>query len=643
MKTTLILLASVLAILVLLLAVLIIYASIDERRQDRKVALEDRRNGFMCSIREKDYMDIGEVSVETSVPFPSDPRNVYLVPLHCCLNPSTRGILFYRLHDLGLNFVDIEAMRMLGDDDLSFWRPDLDPAVMRDLTGSFVLGRDDLCHLYVLRHDGERGFVMADLSGADPEETARRVGSYIAYAACGFSRPKTAYFLSQSPFRTPIRPVSLPGGRCDFIPNDDCDKMRFREGLVPRSLPSDADDAMLKELSLDHETKRILDETVRNLHVLMMSGVSLQMLGAMVGSSLGMSELLVTRQHRIILTGFGGREIVMPPLQKAVYLLFLNHPDGISFYDLPDHRNELMHIYSLLSGRSDLEGMRESVDSIVDRFSDSVSVHLARIRKAFISVMPPDIARNYYINGPQGREKAIALPRSYVLRDDLLGPSVAFDSPFARKGCEYRDLVQTSAFRSFMDLSFLLRPLGELSFREGYVPDAFWCGTHGNRHMRLYACRALSQVRWPDVADGVTPPPYDDSMYLQGVYTPFQAELVPPLTLYMSAGTPMGVWEAYLLTQTGFIAALPRSSDANARRLVFSHHDLAETAGVHAAQALRNSHDILPCVEEAPDGSFLVSCCVVTPTEVVCERVRVQADGQGLAFTVQDLRTLASL
>jgi hypothetical protein len=38
-------------------------------------------------------------------------------------------------------------------------------------------------------------------------------------------------------------------------------------------------------------------------------------------------------------------EIKMEPLTKAVYLLFLNHPEGILFKHLPDYRQELANIY----------------------------------------------------------------------------------------------------------------------------------------------------------------------------------------------------------------------------------------------------------------------------------------------------------
>ena len=37
--------------------------------------------------------------------------------------------------------------------------------------------------------------------------------------------------------------------------------------------------------------------------------------------------------------------VKLAPLDKALYLLFLRHPEGINFSYLPDYREELMEIY----------------------------------------------------------------------------------------------------------------------------------------------------------------------------------------------------------------------------------------------------------------------------------------------------------
>ena len=49
-----------------------------------------------------------------------------------------------------------------------------------------------------------------------------------------------------------------------------------------------------------------------------------------------------------MLPDYNDMEIKMEPIVKAVYLLFLKHPEGIAFKCLPDYRQELAEIYTKL-------------------------------------------------------------------------------------------------------------------------------------------------------------------------------------------------------------------------------------------------------------------------------------------------------
>ena len=42
-----------------------------------------------------------------------------------------------------------------------------------------------------------------------------------------------------------------------------------------------------------------------------------------------LSRLLITSDYRFLLPDYGNKEVEMSPIHKALYLLFLNHPDGI--------------------------------------------------------------------------------------------------------------------------------------------------------------------------------------------------------------------------------------------------------------------------------------------------------------------------
>ena len=51
------------------------------------------------------------------------------------------------------------------------------------------------------------------------------------------------------------------------------------------------------------------------------------------------SELRITKDLRIVLTDYDYMEIHLTPLSKALYFLFLKHPKGIFFKNLPDYKD----------------------------------------------------------------------------------------------------------------------------------------------------------------------------------------------------------------------------------------------------------------------------------------------------------------
>ena len=61
-----------------------------------------------------------------------------------------------------------------------------------------------------------------------------------------------------------------------------------------------------------------------------------------------LSRLTITKEYFIILSDNGNKEVKMEPLVKAIYLLFLKHPEGLTFKQLPDYREELTKIYAQL-------------------------------------------------------------------------------------------------------------------------------------------------------------------------------------------------------------------------------------------------------------------------------------------------------
>ena len=105
------------------------------------------------------------------------------------------------------------------------------------------------------------------------------------------------------------------------------------------------------------------------------------------------------RYGRIFLPDYNNMEIKMHPLSKAIYLLYLRHPEGITFSYLPDYRTELLHLYELISGRDNCEDVRRSIDDVTDPTRNSINEKCSRIKQAFLREFDDSIACNYYITG----------------------------------------------------------------------------------------------------------------------------------------------------------------------------------------------------------------------------------------------------
>lgn len=147
-------------------------------------------------------------------------------------------------------------------------------------------------------------------------------------------------------------------------------------------------------------------------------GVTIEELEALLAYKVKLSRLRITRSHDIILEDFDHVEVKMDKLTKSVFLLFLRHPEGIRYKDLPDFEEELSEIYMSISGRSDLEAMKKSISDLTDTvMSNSINEKVSKAKKAFRNVVDERVAKFYYIDGKQGETKSIPLDRSLVIWD----------------------------------------------------------------------------------------------------------------------------------------------------------------------------------------------------------------------------------
>ena len=142
-----------------------------------------------------------------------------------------------------------------------------------------------------------------------------------------------------------------------------------------------------------------------------------------------LSRLLITRDYRFILVDYNHQEVVMQPVHKAVYMLFLNNPEGIEFKRLSEYRDELLKYYLRMAQTIDLQKIEESIDRLVNPLDNAINEKCSRIKNTFLSLMD-EYSASYYIissHAPKRitnsdrvwfrRQKVITLPRELVVRE----------------------------------------------------------------------------------------------------------------------------------------------------------------------------------------------------------------------------------
>ncbi|NCB85824.1 MAG: hypothetical protein EOM44_15265 [Bacteroidia bacterium] len=163
------------------------------------------------------------------------------------------------------------------------------------------------------------------------------------------------------------------------------------------------------------EANKIIDEIKERIEKLKKIGVNEIMLNSLLLPKAEVSRITITKDFRILLNDYGNKEIFLTPLPKAVFILFLKHPDGIMFKHLSDYREELMMIYSKITPKSELQDIVESINDVVDPTKNSINEKCSRIKEAFLKEFDEALAKNYFITGERATHKKIIIDRNLVV------------------------------------------------------------------------------------------------------------------------------------------------------------------------------------------------------------------------------------
>ena len=177
-------------------------------------------------------------------------------------------------------------------------------------------------------------------------------------------------------------------------------------------------DELFNWVNYDPEVAIIVKEVRERVEALRERGMAEKLIRRIIQIEPKLSRLVITKDMRIVLPDYDNMEIKMEPINKAVYLLFLRHPEGIIFKHLPDYRKELAEIYQKIKPLGLNERAIQSIEDVTNPCLNSINEKCARIRGAFISKFDESLAKEYYIFGWRGKAKKISLPSDLIVWEE---------------------------------------------------------------------------------------------------------------------------------------------------------------------------------------------------------------------------------
>lgn len=201
-------------------------------------------------------------------------------------------------------------------------------------------------------------------------------------------------------------------------------KVRLYRGKKPETISKERESlreelfrpekAEIVDALFDSESRKIAEELLQRVDALRNRGVNTMLIHQLIDAHERLSRIRITKDFRIILTDYDNMEIEMTMLPKAVFLLFLRHPEGIRFKELSEHYSELYDIYRRMQPIGTTEKQKQSVRDVTDPCKNSINEKCAQIRKAFVTAFDEHLASHYFVTGKRGEPKGIQLPRELV-------------------------------------------------------------------------------------------------------------------------------------------------------------------------------------------------------------------------------------
>ena len=125
---------------------------------------------------------------------------------------------------------------------------------------------------------------------------------------------------------------------------------------------------------------------------------------------------LEIRRHmkKLFLLDLGDLEVRLNPKERAVYLLFLNHEEGIVLNDMDKHRDELSGYYERLSNQPTRDAIESALNRLLDPLDNNLNEVISRIKRKFKEAVGPELLNHYIIQGHPHEPRMIKLNRELI-------------------------------------------------------------------------------------------------------------------------------------------------------------------------------------------------------------------------------------
>lgn len=126
----------------------------------------------------------------------------------------------------------------------------------------------------------------------------------------------------------------------------------------------------------------------------------------------------LNHQRRLVFPNIGNLELKLNPLEKALYVFYLMHPEGVKLNELQDHRVQLLSLYRRFSVHDDDEGIRNRLCSLVDPLGNSFSEKKSSLNRKIKLLLEEELGLKYMIKGEPGSAFRVDLAPDLILIEE---------------------------------------------------------------------------------------------------------------------------------------------------------------------------------------------------------------------------------